>query len=258
MQNMTTEELQDAIIKGIDQLAAENKLGNLSTQIIARYSGISEGKMLRHIPSLDKIISKWLKEKEAEMQSFVGSFPSTEPELINHINALLDQSHIATLLISSAIDQLIDTDNLKKIRKQFNKAISDSISKLESLPNRPLQELTNELMFYLKEIVETSNDESRRKRKTISKNLPWNAEDDLFPDQEILKRLATSESGFVFDPVSGRSYTANDSAVAILKILQETSDIGSITDKVVDEFDVTRGAAERDILEFAGKLRGLM
>ncbi|THB70709.1 MAG: PqqD family protein [Gammaproteobacteria bacterium] len=256
---MTTEELQNAIYKGIDQLAAENRIAHISTQLISRYSGISEGKMLRHIPSLDKVISKWLKVKEAEIYDFISSIPTTEEALLKKINALIDNGYMATLLISGSLDPLIETDTLRKLRKQFEKTILESISKLNGLPaDRSTEDLYNELLFFVKEVVELDNPEARRKRKTLSNSLPWSAESDLFPEQEILTRLATSESGFVFDPVSGRSFTANEPAISILKILQQTTNISTIIDKITTEYEVTRENVERDILEFAGRLRGVL
>ncbi|THB71241.1 MAG: PqqD family protein [Gammaproteobacteria bacterium] len=255
---MTTEELQDAIFNGIDKLAAENKISHLSTQLISRYSGISEGKMLRHIPSLDKVITKWLKGKEAEINNFLNSFPATKAELLIHINLLVNKGDIATLLLSSNLDPLLDIDNLKKARKQLEKHINDVIKQLEDLPDRPTADLANELMFCLKAIVETNNAESQRKKASLAKDFPWEAENELFPAEDILKRLATNESGFVFDPVSGRSYTANETAVSILQLLRETVNTSTIVDRVTEEYDVTREAAERDILEFAGRLRGVL
>ena len=39
----------------------------------------------------------------------------------------------------------------------------------------------------------------------------------------LFQRLASSESGFVFDPVSGQSYTVNETGLALLRLLQNNN-----------------------------------
>lgn len=77
-----------------------------------------------------------------------------------------------------------------------------------------------------------------------------------FPNVESLKRLALSESGFIFDPVTGDSFTVNHTGLAILQLLQHTLDIGQIIRRLQQEFDIEAPVAERDVIEFAGQLRG--
>ncbi|MBK6631389.1 MAG: PqqD family protein [Betaproteobacteria bacterium] len=75
------------------------------------------------------------------------------------------------------------------------------------------------------------------------------------PKSDVLKRLALSDSGFVFDPVSGNSFTVNGSGLAILRRLQQESDLIRIVASLCEAFDVDVLAAERDIIEFANLLR---
>lgn len=75
------------------------------------------------------------------------------------------------------------------------------------------------------------------------------------PKAETLKRLALSDSGFIFDPVTGRSYTVNESGLAILRHLQTTGDLNSVINSLSHEFDVESAVAEREVIEFAGLLR---
>ena len=42
-----------------------------------------------------------------------------------------------------------------------------------------------------------------------------------FHKPDVLRRLALSDSGFVFDPLSGASFTVNASGLALIRILQE-------------------------------------
>lgn len=77
-----------------------------------------------------------------------------------------------------------------------------------------------------------------------------------FPNVESLKRLALSESGFIFDPVTGDSFTVNHTGLAILQLIQQTLDVGQIIRRLQQEFDIDAPVAERDVIEFAGQLRG--
>lgn len=76
-----------------------------------------------------------------------------------------------------------------------------------------------------------------------------------FPKQAVLTRLALSDSGFVFDPVTGNSFTVNTSGLAILRLLQKTEDWTDIISTLQAEFEVSYPVAERDVIEFATALR---
>lgn len=76
------------------------------------------------------------------------------------------------------------------------------------------------------------------------------------PKADVLMRLALSDSGFVFDPVTGNSFTVNGSGLAILRRLQQQgSDLAGTVASLCEEFDVEAMAAERDVIEFANLLR---
>ena len=75
------------------------------------------------------------------------------------------------------------------------------------------------------------------------------------PPADVLKRLAVSQSGFVFDPVSGRSFSVNPTGLRILGLLQQETDIAALIETLTAEYDVDRRQAERDVGEFVGVLR---
>ena len=77
----------------------------------------------------------------------------------------------------------------------------------------------------------------------------------LLPDAPALERLAVSESGFLFDPVSGHSFTLNETGVAILRALQANRDLDKLRNRLLAEFDVDESTLDRDLLEFLGSLR---
>lgn len=72
---------------------------------------------------------------------------------------------------------------------------------------------------------------------------------------DVLMRLALSDNGFVFDPVTGNSFTVNGTGLSILKRLQHETDLDRIVASLCAEFDVEPLAAERDVIEFANLLR---
>ena len=62
-----------------------------------------------------------------------------------------------------------------------------------------------------------------------------------------LRALALSETGFIFDPRTGHSYSANSTGLAILAAMKEGLDPGAIAERVREGFD--GGAAVEDDVE---------
>jgi hypothetical protein len=72
---------------------------------------------------------------------------------------------------------------------------------------------------------------------------------------DMIKRLAINESGFVFDPVSGHSFSTNETGRAILRLACSERDPRRIAELLTEEFDVDAGVCEREVLEFVAMLR---
>ena len=70
-----------------------------------------------------------------------------------------------------------------------------------------------------------------------------------------LKDLAISRTGFVFDPYSGATFSANPSAVCILEGLREGLDRSCITDMLRVRFDAPSDDIARDIDDLVQSLR---
>jgi len=79
-----------------------------------------------------------------------------------------------------------------------------------------------------------------------------------FPDPDILKRLVVSDSGFIFDPLLGKSYSTNSAGLIILKYIQSGKKLDDIIENIIEEFNVSREVAERDIIDFVNSLQGQM
>ena len=74
-------------------------------------------------------------------------------------------------------------------------------------------------------------------------------------DRQRLNELAVSDTGFVFDPLSGATFNTNASGLAILEGLKE----GRIRDALVADlearFEVGEADLHRDVDEFVALLR---
>jgi len=74
-------------------------------------------------------------------------------------------------------------------------------------------------------------------------------------DIQQLKDLAVSDSGFVFDPHTGATFTMNETGKAVLEGLREGADLDELVELLEDRFDAEEADVRRDLLEFLGLLR---
>ncbi|WP_456383295.1 HPr-rel-A system PqqD family peptide chaperone [Persephonella sp.] len=70
-----------------------------------------------------------------------------------------------------------------------------------------------------------------------------------------LSQLAINDEGFVFDPLTGESFTVNQTGLFILKELKEGKSQEEIVQDLVENFEVSQEEAERDLVDFIEKLR---
>ena len=70
-----------------------------------------------------------------------------------------------------------------------------------------------------------------------------------------LSQLALNEEGFVFDPLTGESFTVNQTGLLILKDLKEGKSQEEIIKDITENFEVSEEEAERDLIDFIEKLR---
>ena len=74
------------------------------------------------------------------------------------------------------------------------------------------------------------------------------------PNAEILRRLAVSDSGFVFDPVSGNSYSLNTTALATLRLMQQGLAVDAIVAALQKNFAGDAAKLEADVMRFVREL----
>jgi len=74
-------------------------------------------------------------------------------------------------------------------------------------------------------------------------------------DHPRIRDLAISGTGFVFDPHTGSTFTANETGLEILRALGEGLEAEAIVARLCARFEVDAAEAERDLGEFLLVLR---
>ncbi len=69
-----------------------------------------------------------------------------------------------------------------------------------------------------------------------------------------VKELALNDSGFVFSPTSGQSFSVNETGLTILRMLQRAPDVESLVSNLIDEYQVSAPQLKQDLNEFATQL----
>lgn len=74
-------------------------------------------------------------------------------------------------------------------------------------------------------------------------------------DSQRLYDLAVSDSGFLFDPHSGATFTLNSSGIVLLRGIVRGLDREQLTDELRERFELSNEDLHRDIDEFIQLLR---
>lgn len=72
---------------------------------------------------------------------------------------------------------------------------------------------------------------------------------------KIKKNIAVSESGFVFDPSSGESFTLNQVGTDIIDQLKQEKAFEDIRQGILDKYDVDSITFEKYYYDFINSLR---
>ncbi|MBK6465232.1 MAG: HPr-rel-A system PqqD family peptide chaperone [Myxococcales bacterium] len=70
-----------------------------------------------------------------------------------------------------------------------------------------------------------------------------------------LQNLAISDSGFVFDPTSGATFTLNPTGLTVLLALRDGLGLSAIVARLAERFELLAGDTREDILDFVQMLR---
>ncbi|MBU0500375.1 MAG: PqqD family peptide modification chaperone [Gammaproteobacteria bacterium] len=250
-----------AIFSAIDRLAREDRLMTATTALISEYARVSEGVMFRHFPSKGAIFDAWIDSRAGRLSVALSGMAAGRTGLLRFIADQIEAGGNLGLLCCQPLDCAPQRARLEALRLEVHAELASRLAALPGLPpNVKAETLTDSLWQAL---CRAWRDPVGADARALAAHLPWEAEEDpragIFPPTEVLGRLALSASGFVFDPVSGGSFTANDTGIAVLRGLQEGSaDMARLVESLAQEYDAPPAILERDLMDFAARLREVL
>jgi len=72
---------------------------------------------------------------------------------------------------------------------------------------------------------------------------------------KVRKNIAISDSGFLFNPSSGDSYSVNPIGQEIIQLLQEEKSEQEIMDYILKEYMIDKNTVEKDLYDFLNMLK---
>lgn len=72
---------------------------------------------------------------------------------------------------------------------------------------------------------------------------------------KIRKNIAISENGFIFNPLTGDSFSVNETGVFILQKLKDGESEEKILSDLMDEYELDNYIAEKDMNDFLSMLK---
>lgn len=72
---------------------------------------------------------------------------------------------------------------------------------------------------------------------------------------KIKKQIAVSDTGFIFNPDTGESFTANPIGLEVLEMLKEGLDFDTLRNNILDKYNAESDIVERDFKDFIGMLK---
>ena len=71
---------------------------------------------------------------------------------------------------------------------------------------------------------------------------------------KVKKEIALSDSGFLFNPLNGQSYTLNPLGCDVFNLIKDGKQEKEIIDIVVSEYDITASTFEKDFQDFVASM----
>lgn len=72
---------------------------------------------------------------------------------------------------------------------------------------------------------------------------------------KIKKNLAVSDTGFIFDPTSGDSYSLNPIGAEIVNMLKENKSEQEIEKYILGKYDVDKSTYEKAYMDFVNMIK---
>ena len=71
---------------------------------------------------------------------------------------------------------------------------------------------------------------------------------------QIKKNIAISDSGFLFNPLSGDSYSVNATGIEVIKLLRAGKNKEQIINELEKEYRIDKNTLEKDLNDFGSLL----
>jgi len=71
----------------------------------------------------------------------------------------------------------------------------------------------------------------------------------------IKSDIALSDSGFVFNPASGESYTVNPIGVEIIQLLKDGKSIAEVSEQILENYNTDLITIDKDLNDFIVMLK---
>jgi len=71
----------------------------------------------------------------------------------------------------------------------------------------------------------------------------------------IKSDIALSDSGFVFNPASGESYTVNPIGVEIIQFLKDGKSIAEVSEQILENYNTDLTTVDKDLNDFIVMLK---
>lgn len=243
-------------MQAVDQLAQFDLLAQLTTRLLVQYSGVSEGVMFRHFKNKDAIVGQWIDLRGEQLLHVVCDVPRGRNGLLYMLRTLMDQRVLLNFLCCHPMADPVLREKLLIYRYKAKAYLQQQINQLAMRPQHiPVEMLTDNLWLSLCDVWRGATS----LKEILMSQLPWESkQEETMPDQAVIQRLALNQSGFVFDPVSGYSFTANETGLQILQGLQQNQTVEVLIPALAAAFDAGEKEVERDVMEFMSQLRRLI
>lgn len=71
----------------------------------------------------------------------------------------------------------------------------------------------------------------------------------------IKRDIAISDSGLVFNPMNGESFSVNPIGMEIFNLLKDKKSFDEISEELKEKFEVEKNTFEKDFLDFTSMLK---
>lgn len=72
---------------------------------------------------------------------------------------------------------------------------------------------------------------------------------------KLKSNIATSDSGYIFDPSSGESYTVNPIGIQLINLIKNKTPYEAILKEILDKYNIDKDTFEKDYQDFVGLLK---